>query len=160
MNEKLSCYASGDGSLSFVWLQEEYSLGRKRQLIPDWIASGRKVMLIDVENFLSNGRGAELLDSGMRLYRLNGDYCLATLVERLSRSDLKIGDTTYSYTIMRPDHNWIDFNFMICFRDEDDNVRDVKNLCKRSAILFFLKNEEEMLKQDKEFDHVNLIGLA
>jgi hypothetical protein len=147
MRSQLVSYASGNGALSFTWLKNNNF-------------TGRKVTLADVKRFLANPKNAHY--SKYRIYRMGGQFMLAAYVVRVDDTTLQIGDGIYHYKVegelfqVGP-NRFGEFNTSFTFDiDHDGSKREfaLKNVNNIMALLFFLNNEEELNKQNANYDIV------
>lgn len=116
---KLNCYASGDGSLSFVW-----SLNNQAQ--DDQVTT---------EHILDYVR-ANLRYAGWLI--IEGLHPkMVKPVRRLSSINLVMDNSIYRYDAMNDRPSWQKFNFF-----ESNTGERVVNYSMRSALGYFLLNEE------------------
>lgn len=115
----LQCYASGDGSLSFVFSDKYSNLARPEE-----------VHLSFIKDFIETRKPE--LKSWYPLKQGN-TYKLFQKVRRISEESVSLEGTLYKYSKVKK-------NLFFIF-DTSDN--EIKNMNIRAAIMFFVNNEQE-----------------
>jgi hypothetical protein len=104
--DELVIYASGNGSLSFVWQAEE----RTGSETPQRIATGRRVTMDEARHYMrTTSRGNDLVRDGWVLWGGSGagEPCIIAPVERTGPDTIKMGDRQYTYHIDQTDPFYI-----------------------------------------------------
>lgn len=138
--EMLRCYASGNGCLDFVWINE---FADRR------IASGRIVTLDEAKDYLQNNPKADhLRNHGWKVVVLNNRPVLIAGVNRVDSNTLCLNNKVYRYR-SASETPATDFNLVIEVL-HDNEVHEVKNISTRAIIQHFLIHEEALKNQSKD----------
>lgn len=136
-NEKLECYASGNGALHFVWLR-------------NGMGTGRSVTIQDAKGYLLTDEAKHFRVDAYRVCCVDTVHpVLVAPVKRISSDVLELKGKQYSYLINKGD----------LFFQKDNTVREcslyvktehgqeVKNLNTILALVFFLNHEGILTEQ-------------
>lgn len=158
----LHCYASGDGCLSFTWLDS----GGK--------AGGRVTTKQEALNFLRRASSLHLRRYGFRVYRVDGNWVLARKIETFGNilkfvvtvepDAVRPEPEAYAYEIREPEKRpYIDSQLQLRFRHMtpeltmprvdnqvsiDSEWFEVKNQSIRLAVLYYLNHRDQLDLQE------------
>ena len=130
--EILHCYALGNGTLCFTYVENGN-------------CTGRQVTLEVANAYLQTEEARSLREENWRAIIFNGMPCLIPNVKRVNQNTLDINGTYYTYKVedkMVPPHIWA----------HQVDVRTTKNRTKvlnssiKNQITFFLNHEKELTK--------------
>jgi hypothetical protein len=131
-------HATGDGALSFSWVN------RKTRNSDSNLPITQK----DVNNFLKSNTGARYRKN-YKVFALKQQIFLVKPVLRINENTLKLDDKNYHYELTENGHSllqkktthlpesYIKFTFI-----EDDDVCELKNWNTLAELIFFLVNQE------------------
>ncbi len=143
ITERLNCYASGDGSLSFVWASTKHPCP----------CTGREVTRQDVEDYLNSEEGAHYKRDGWRIWQRgpwpNGtgpDFSLIAPVKRIDDNTLEYKGNRYTVAVSERHENGEvgDYAMTVTTVVEGIGTIDVKNWSTRAALRHFLSNEKNL----------------
>lgn len=127
---RLKVYASGNGALSFAWIENGLAAGH--------------VTMTHARRFLSTVEGKRLVANGFQLLKINTLPCLATVFERVNADTLRLNGHDYRYSFVNDDVLFhidpvSDHNLVI------NSDGPVVNMNTRAGIRFYLNNEKQIL---------------
>ena len=130
----LSCYASGDGALHFVWSNKE------------GIAQGIQVVRADVVAYLKTKHAKHLREKGYRIAQVNCQWNLVAAVDRVDADHLTLEGRTYYYTLAPVPPNADSLRVMHALIVKTDTEVlgevEVKHWGTLGSIAHFLANED------------------
>jgi len=132
---KLNCYASGDGSLSFVWTRYNLMTGNRE-------AIGEPVTMEDARAFMQSIEWSRPTHEVWRLLELNGMPCVYQPVKRVAPDAVVFPGSDRVYHYLKHSEQW----FEVWTHDPDGERIEVENLSMKARIRFFVNNEAEVNK--------------
>lgn len=148
---RLSCYGSGDGSLSLTWIDRKghaSSVGISRHIARRYLKGN-----VDAKN---------LLEKGYKVWTHGSIPVLVADVSRVDERTLQVGGHSYSYAIKdveddswKVNHEVMDYNLDLTDSLSFNNgilvlTAQVMSISTRSQVRYFLTHEEEMKENPPE----------
>lgn len=146
--QRLNCYAPGNGSLDFVWLEGN-------------VAANRRVTMSDARRWLKTVDGRKKKEEGWIVMKLNGLPTLVSHVERISDDvveivlprasvDEPVKTGRFTYGILPDQAEWLEKKMLNINSIEVTTVRDgreieVQNWGIKARIAHYLNYENEIV---------------
>jgi hypothetical protein len=131
--EFLNCYASGDGSLGFVWART----GHPRT------CTNRKVTRGDVQGYL-DGDGWRMRERGWRIWEDYGQFHLVAPVRRIDATTLELEGKRFEITNCEmADGRVVRHNFSVSVF-AGGKVRDVRSISTLASLAHFVEHESRL----------------
>lgn len=140
MSNKLNCYASGSGSLSFVWIDKETN-----QCV------NRRVTKTDVKRYVASQKKQGKKIGNWIIFDLGKEWQLVAPIKRLSESMLEVEKEVFEYSVNKEGgDSEIRWHHLTVWKEDETRRYEVKHISTRSSILFYLNHEAEIVKAMQE----------